>query len=172
MNIFASDPDPFVCAANLDDKRVVKMCLETAQLLSTATPWLFPNYNQGELYKPAYVKHPCSLWAKASIVNFCWLVRHGLALCKVYTDVYGKVHASEELIRKLDIMLIMADLLSTPRPTEFANCTRNESAGVDFKNVVNTHTAYKMYLNARWARDKRKPTWTNRNVPEWYRKED
>lgn len=36
MNIFVVDEDPAICAEYLDDKRVVKMVLETAQMLSTA----------------------------------------------------------------------------------------------------------------------------------------
>lgn len=37
MNIFIVDPTPAVCAQYLDDKRVVKMVLETCQLLNNAT---------------------------------------------------------------------------------------------------------------------------------------
>ena len=60
MNIFHLHKVPEVCAKYHCDKHVVKMILETAQMLSTAY-----QKHCGEdtnLYKPAYPKHPMTIW--------------------------------------------------------------------------------------------------------------
>jgi hypothetical protein len=161
MNIFATSPDPVACAAFLDDKRVVKMCLETAQMISTAARVLyaFADIFDAPLLKPAYAKHPCTLWAMADIKNFKWLSAHGRALCELYTKVYGKVHKNSDLFDYFD----WHDNVETP--DSFVNCTRNQAQGVDFRHIADTHTAYQLYLTQRWLRDTREPTWTGRNRP-------
>jgi hypothetical protein len=92
VNIFALDEDPRRAAADHCDKHVVKMVLETAQMLSTAL-------GGGDgLYKPAYQKHPCTLWVGETRANFQWTVRLGIALAEEYTRRYGKVHKSLTVI--------------------------------------------------------------------------
>lgn len=67
MNIFVTDISPIVSAQALDDKRVVKMILESAQLLSSA---IFINsqsiYN--DIYKPTHLKHPCTIWTSVILL--------------------------------------------------------------------------------------------------------
>ena len=94
MNIFVVDRDPVVAAQQLCDKHVVKMILETAQMLCTVA------HNQGHIapYRKTHPKHPCTLWAGASAANWTWLLQHGLAMCAEYTRRYGRVHKSEEVI--------------------------------------------------------------------------
>ena len=68
MNIFVVDIDPSKAAQSLCDKHVVKMVLETAQILSTIS---------GGPYRPTHANHPCVLWAGATKRNYLWLVEHG-----------------------------------------------------------------------------------------------
>ena len=77
----------YLSAQALDSKRVVKMVLETAQLLSTA---IFINsaVTYDNLYKPTHIKHPCTIWAAANIENWDWLFRHFIALCEEYSLRY------------------------------------------------------------------------------------
>jgi len=95
MNIFAIDQDPLKAATHLHDKLVVKMTLESAQLLSTAI------WSQGvvdsNLYKPTHVNHPSNIWVRASFSNYLWLLEHFLSLCKEYTYRYRRVHACEQM---------------------------------------------------------------------------
>ena len=72
MNIFVTDPCPKISAQNLDNKRVVKMLLESAQLLSTA---ITLNGGKG-IYKPTHIHHPCTKWVAHSYQNWLWLFRH------------------------------------------------------------------------------------------------
>lgn len=157
MNIFATDDSPLVSASNLDDKRLVKMILETGQLLSTAVR--LNDVDDIRLYKIAYLNHPCSRWARSSQGNFLWLAVHGLAMCDLYTRVYKRVHKTEEIIR-----LALSHIASIPEgPLEqYVNCALD-------KDTLDVVQAYRDTMNIKWARDKRPPTWQNRNKPEWYR---
>ena len=82
MNIFVLDLDPKKAAIQQIDKHVVKMPLETAQMLCTA---LGRHGLEGTPYKQAYKKHPCTIWAGDNRNNFQWLVKHGIALSEEYT---------------------------------------------------------------------------------------
>lgn len=94
MNIFYLDENPWRAAAYQCDKHVVKMILESAQMLSTV---------RGGPYKPTHARHPCTLWAGEGTGNYDWLARHAIALCGEYRVRYGRIHKCEPLI--LDMML-------------------------------------------------------------------
>jgi hypothetical protein len=112
MNIFFIDKDPVVAAQAMTDKHVIKMILESAQLLSTAhrvldgyestiitkaghnkKSFVLSNafYND-LLYKSTHVNHPSGIWARESSSNYIWLYKHMMALGYEYTKRYGKVH--------------------------------------------------------------------------------
>lgn len=68
MNLFYLDEDPILCAQYHTDRHVIKMILESAQLLCTAV-----NILAGEQvtpYKSTHVNHPCSIWVRDSFENF------------------------------------------------------------------------------------------------------
>jgi hypothetical protein len=99
MNIFHLDKNPRVCASYHCDKHVVKMILETAQMLSTAYQRHFgPNE---KLYKPAYPKHPMTLWVGESKENFLWALDLFKHLLNQYTLRYKKIHASDRIYNVL-----------------------------------------------------------------------
>jgi len=62
MNIFVVSPDTMECAKALDDLRLNKMIIETAQLLSTAMR--VQGYTGNDIYKSTHVNHPCAVWAR------------------------------------------------------------------------------------------------------------
>lgn len=95
MNIFALDNDPSKAAEYHCDKHVLKMLLESAQLLSTMVHALAPGQvipgtdDNGEpiltwygnkVYKPTHMNHPCSVWVRHSMRNAMWLADLGHAL--------------------------------------------------------------------------------------------
>jgi Pyrimidine dimer DNA glycosylase len=165
MNIFATSPCPVVSAIELDDKRVVKMVLESAQILST-TVYLLSGILYTDLYRPTHAKHPCTIWACASLKNWEWLYSHMEALCEEYTFRYDKVHKSSFLMEKFlqykSICNLTGDL------TPFANCTRSESLGVDFRSITDVHYAYKLYMCAKYFSNPAKTKWTRRGAPDWF----
>jgi hypothetical protein len=95
MNIFALDNDPVKAAQMMCDKHVVKMILETRDLLRMA---MYPQaeFVPSELRR--YKNHPCTKWARKSRANFQWLWDHGKALCAEYTYRYGKTHKFNSFI--------------------------------------------------------------------------
>lgn len=149
MNIFVLDKNPIISAQMLDDKRVVKMILETAQILCT----VLNKYGVEETpYKPTHVNHPCTIWSGKTRINFQWLLSHGQALCNEYTNRYSKRHKSQDVI---DWAAELAEKVPAGSITEFANCTPYK----DEKDVIK---AYNRYLNEKWKNDKRRPTWNKK----------
>lgn len=154
MNIFVTNPSPAKSAQFLDDKRIGKMCLETAQLLCTAI-------NQCGLtapYKSTHVNHPCTKWVMESYSNWLWLWDHGMALGEEYYRRFNKYHKSHEVINEL-WHLYPEQFYVDSGLTPFANCAANKGLGINYKDEVDVHLAYQLYLNDRWDTDKRPPTW-------------
>ncbi len=100
MNIFFTNRDPYKAAQNLNfyPKLRNKMILETAQLFFTAAA----HFDLKVPYKPTHKKHPCTLWACASLSNMMWLYEHAKALNEEYKKSQAKPkvcwHKSFELM--------------------------------------------------------------------------
>jgi hypothetical protein len=94
MNIFVLDWDVKKCATYHNDKHVVKMILETAQLLC-GVHW---SIGSEAPYKLSHKNHPCSVWVRQDLNNYLWLCELGLELCKEYSYRYGKRHKTQEII--------------------------------------------------------------------------
>ncbi len=95
MNIFALSNDPVEAAIAQCNKHVVKMIVETAQLLSSAhPPGIAP-------YKHTHINHPSARWTRESVGNYKWLVTHGLALCAEYTKRYKRTHKTQAVLEWL-----------------------------------------------------------------------
>ena len=94
MNIFFLSDDPETAAEWQCDRHVVKMILESAQLLSTAHRELDGDEWADEvgLYKRTHKNHPSAVWVRKSTHHYRWLYNHFLALCDEYRYRYGKEH--------------------------------------------------------------------------------
>lgn len=91
MNIFYLDKDPNKAAIVQYNKHVVKMILESAQMLCTA----HHHYgNENVPYKKAHYNHPSTIWCRQNSKQYMWLYYHMLALGAEYTKRYGKKHMS------------------------------------------------------------------------------
>ena len=113
MNLFVLDYDVKKCAEYHADKHVVKMLLETAQLLCGT--FYFTNQADASPYKLTHKNHPCSVWVRESLSNWLWARDLGLALYDEYKHRYGKVHKSGEVIKNF-IMPDLKDIGMTKRP--------------------------------------------------------
>jgi len=98
MNIFVLDSDPVAAARNLCDKHVVKMLVESAQMLSTISA-----ENGGIApYRPTHLNHPCTRWVAKSKANWDWLVSHATEMAHEYSRRYcNRVHKSSLVIDDL-----------------------------------------------------------------------
>lgn len=151
MNIFVLDTDPVKAAKAHCDKHVVKMILETAQMLCTAF--------EDAPYKKSHFNHPCSKWARASRSNYLWLITLGKALHDEYQYRFGanKTHKSLAVIewchQRID-SIYFPKLEMTP----FAQAMPDEYKRID------PVAAYKTY----YMQDK-KPLlkYTRRKNPKW-----
>ncbi len=160
MNIFVTDPCPIQSARNLPDKHIVKMPLETCQMLAIIySDWY---YGVGKLYKKdgtpyrtahgAFRKHPCTIWAAANQYNLAWLIRHGYALCDEYNQRYGKVHTCLDVISQAERIFHRSfshinTLYHASRKVK--DFTRAMPEHIKFDTTIDTITAYKRYLNTK-----------------------
>jgi hypothetical protein len=91
MNIFYLSEDPNEAAKYMYNKHVVKMILESAQLLCTAH--IISDGETADVpYKATHKNHPSAIWARESVSNYIWLYDHMIALGNEYTRRYGKKH--------------------------------------------------------------------------------
>lgn len=153
MNVFASDPCPIRSAVVLDDKRLVKMILESAQMLGT----VFNEHGVEHPYKlgAGHANHPCTIWVRTAFGNVEWLMAHTCALELEYQRRYERSHRS---FRTLPEAFDRFCRVTTSREamTEPANVARNARLGLDF-TMYRVHHAYQLYLKAKW--DMSRPTW-------------
>lgn len=155
MNIFCTSKSPILSAKYLDDKRIVKMCTESGQILATA---LHCKGVSGLPIKPTHESMDVVKWASISRQNYKWLLRHFVALLHEKRKRYpnNPPHKYEKHIK---LFREHADKLPRFMLTPFVNYTVNKSLGLDFRHITDVHTAYQTYLNERWDTDKRTPTW-------------
>jgi hypothetical protein len=92
MNIFYLDKCPKKAAQYQYNKHVVKMILESAQMLCTAHH-VYGNPNDVP-YKQAHLNHPSTVWVRNNSLHYEWLFQHMMHLGDEYTKRYGKTHLS------------------------------------------------------------------------------
>lgn len=158
MNIFVTSPSPVLSAQALDDKRLVKMCLETAQILCSC-PWP----QRPEVYKPTHENHPVVKWAGATGENYKWTEQHFVALCAEYNKRYSKIHGCMD---KLVTELGPDAWGDNAKPDGFCNAAANQGLKADFRRIPDVFKAYSAYLLFRWCTDKTEPTWNKQKVPQ------
>ena len=95
MNIFYLHECPDKAARLQYNKHVVKMILESAQMLCTAHHCYGDKYQVENVpYKQAHLNHPSTVWTRRSKSTYMWLYNHMMALGDEYTKRYGKTHLS------------------------------------------------------------------------------
>jgi len=176
MNIFCLDESPLLAAQQHCNVHVVKMIVESAQMLSTAhrvldgrkhvhivndrkkTDWLHSN---DSLYKAAHVNHPSSIWTRESAANYQWHYELFCALCDEYTFRYNKVHATDTKLRK-----VLGDLpkqFPAVGRTPFRLAMKSNPECMDESDPV---TSYRKFYQTK--NDKFKMVWTGRQKPSWF----
>ena len=158
MNIFYLNRKPDIAAQMMCDKHVVKMILESAQMLSTAHRVLDGDEyaDRVGLYKMTHKNHPSSKWARSTDENYDWLWAHMDALMKEYTYRYGKHHATERMIH---------DLWKPPYNLPVGDFTDPPQCMPDYcknEDVVTAYHKYYIMEKSDFA------TWKRRDKPEWF----
>lgn len=115
MNLFLLLTSATDSVVALCDQHVVKMILETAQVLycahhviaKEAMELRLAAFNTGradpplKAYKATHRMHPISVWVRAHPYHYTWACQYGLIMCKEYTLRYGKTHKTEAHLRFL-----------------------------------------------------------------------
>ena len=181
MNIFYLHNDPETCAQMHNDKHVVKMILEYAQLLSTAhrvidgveeqalsksgrkqKVWRLDDDRENVIYKASHINHPSAKWARHGEQNYRWLFTMWTHLLNEYTHRYGKHHTAERLLTYLarpPKNINMEERYTAPwraMPDEYkmARSTPNYT--------IESYRAYYLGEKVKMSR------WTNRPMPQWF----
>jgi hypothetical protein len=155
MNIFVLDENPILAARYQCDKHIVKMTVETSQLLCTAVHM----NSAGEVqtpYKPTHVNHPCTKWASQTLESFEWLYKHGQALAGEYTYRYGKIHKCEAII---NWCAQRVGLFSLGGLIPFVQAMPEQYKHED---IVQAYRAYYLGEKKKFAK------WTRREPPMWW----
>lgn len=137
----------------LCDKHVVKMILESAQMLCA-------HFESGQApYKRCYYNHPCTKWVRESLSNYQWLIQHAKAICNEYSYRYKKVHKSEAVIDWCsENVNKVGPIIPDQGLTAFA-----QAVPIRYKDS-NTVTAYRTYYrNEKLSICK----YTKRSWPDW-----
>ena len=158
MNIFYFSDCPIESAQAQPDKMLVKMPLETAQMLSTAHRVLDGEEyaDANGLYKTAYKNHPCTIWARESSSNYFWLYLHFVALGNEYTYRYDKTHASitklQEPLAKVPSSIVQGEMTSLAQamPEQYKDSDSIKA----YRNYCINEKHY-----AKWEKRRDKPTW-------------
>jgi len=181
MNIFYLHQDPATAAVMHNDKHVVKMILETGQMLSAAHRILdakqvvvkinkngnkkikyeFENeQKERDVYKAAYINHPCTVWCRQTKANYNWLYNLFVELCKEYNHRYGNTpHKSQvrltEYIKNPPVNIPDGPFEQPPQamPDQY----KDPDSVTAYRNY---YIGEKNYGNL--------PRWTKRNPPEWF----
>ena len=179
MDIFYLSNDPDGAARMQCDKHVVKLIVETAQILSTAHRvldgvheiliskhgrrkqyWRMQDDSlESVLYKPTHVNHPSCVWARAALLNYTWLFKHFEALLDEYTYRYGKTHATSRL---LNVLSKSPDNIP-PGTTIIPLCMKSAPECMNMSNPVES---YRNFYKTKASRFKM--VWTKRPTPHWW----
>lgn len=150
MNIFFLSLNPVECAKWHVNKHVVKMILETVQLLCSAI-WLS---GLEAPYKLTHKNHPCAVWTRANKTNWNWLKELGLSLCSEYTYRYGKVHKSEKILLDLKCPSLSDNVFFEPP----------QAMPDKFKVKGNSIEAYRAFYS---IGKRHLHAWKNRDIPKF-----
>ena len=180
MNIFILDKNIDKCAEAHVDRHVIKMILESAQMLCTVH-WIdkYVGYIPRKLtseewaivreqkkteprpfpYLPTMHNHPCSIWVRSSLENYEYLYTLALALNDEYGYRYGKSHKSVH-----DVILHLPDIsIPSNGLTPFAQAMPDELKGDD---AVEAYRRFYHKDKATFA------SWKVRGKPHWWNEEE
>jgi hypothetical protein len=152
MNIFILDKNIKRCAQYHCDQHVVKMILESVQLMCTTlnkkgftTP-----------YKSTHINHPCVLWLEQSYDNFIWLGKLTKALNQEYKYRYKKDDDHKSILVLEQIENHQYEAIGL---TPFAQAMPDQ-----YKISGDAVSAYRKF----YIEDKlRFAKWTRRQPPKW-----
>ena len=185
MNLFYLSNDPQECAEMHCDAHSSKMCVEYAQMMSTAHRVLdgylteemrrspdgtkarmlrtfkFGDNRDDMFYKSCHVNHPSNLWLRESAQNYTYTYNLWVSLCNEYTHRYGRVHESYAKLK--DVLASLPINIDRERP--FSQPT---PAMKKYPECIVKGNSLQSYRNFYWADKRQFAKWTKRDKPTWW----
>ena len=167
MNIFYLDTDIKKSVQYHSDKHVVKMIVETAQLLSTAhrvldgtqigKHWALSDHREQLLYKATHINHPCAIWVRSGEQQYDYASQLLFHLIYEYKYRYkNRIHKCEDIMITTSTPPFNIPKIGWTDPPQ---CMPDDSKDAD------TVQAYrKYYMNHKRSFAK----WTSRETPGWF----
>lgn len=159
MNIFILDANPRTAAQMAADCHVVKMPIESWQMLSGQFP-----------------AHPCSQWISSNGSAKFWLYEHAIALCEEYTFRFGKTHAIQARLQE-DFRSMEELRLSNKWSFSITLGMYEEIVStaalamphwyIDLKHPTTVHSYRRYYINKSKTLSSSKFRYTCRKPPQW-----
>ena len=190
MNLFLLNIGTQECVIDLCDKHIVKMILETAQILYSV--WHvragLPNdktLDTVPAYRKTHVNHPTCVWARHSSYHYEWTCMYGIIMCKEYTHRYGKIHKTQYHLERLYSWGFPPKCLPEPpikkkskvwiKATSgipavfdyFPLCMDEDSYVIDETGQYNAVLSYQRYYQTK--QDKFNMVWKNTERPSWFK---
>jgi hypothetical protein len=139
VNIFVTNHDPILCAHEYCRSHNNKIILEISQMLSTAHRLL---NGRTDVYKAAYVNHPCTVWVRNNIENYIWTLDHLKELHRMFYTDRGKNHASIALLPAFENL---PDNIPDGKLSKHPQCMPEQFHNTD------TTLAYQKYLVSKFS---------------------
>tara|TARA_A100000172_G_scaffold17395_2_gene9606 strand:+ start:99 stop:815 length:717 start_codon:yes stop_codon:yes gene_type:complete len=179
MNIFFLSTNPELAVLDHCDKHVVKMVLETTQMMCTAHRLLDGDVAADAmgLYKTAYANHPMTKWVRENQFNYAWTYRLLKELCSEYTYRYDRVHATQskgilDALQKVpENICLGTETGRTVPPMCMPDKYKNRFTGkTTFTDVVDAYRRYYITIHHYLLLGEKKDfaRWTNRPQPKWW----
>lgn len=172
MNIFVLDKSPVKAAQMLCDAHVVKMIVESAQLLSTHDRLTGRFDDPSGLYKPTHVNHPCRKCLDNTF-NRAWLICHLDALLSEYYHRYKKMHKTASVYHRYYCCSFAVESMthSFAHGEYASSCTFPRCMPDEFKvegdDIEAVIESYRSYYRSKRNTMKRGFTYKNREEPDW-----
>lgn len=174
MNIFLSQDNVVDSVKDLDDLRLQKQLVECYQLLTLA----IKEQQEGHEVKAGHYHHPVYLFYKD---NMHFLAYYGWQCCVEYCLRFDKTHSLTKYFNDTMVYLDMyrfdrekyISVLCVPQYTPYY-MEGSKGQPNYIRTTDNVSALFQQKLINKWNNDKAKgrpPKWTNRQVPEFYRKE-
>ena len=165
MNIFMPEVSIVESIQALDDRRLNKQILECRQIIKAND-----RLDAGET-KVGYSHHPVVRYYRDKRDFLIW---YGLTAVAEYLYRKGKMHSYTswfyEEAKNIDLRrLFTYDVIYVE-----TNSSTNAKYAVDpkFDKSSEVRALFREKLKRKWDADRKRPTWTNRETPVWYKKEN
>lgn len=173
MNIFWLGSSPISSARFHNNKHLVKMIVELAQLMSTTVRIWSPKYAAHHgMYKSTHVNHPCAVWVRSHAMHYRQTYALWYELMREYEYRYKKEHSCLRFALPFHNTPMDTDISDGSHrlpPLMVGNITKTAlgwDEGWRPAHMVDIVYGYRVY----YVLEKRHlAQWKDRPIPEWYR---